>query len=221
VSTPSEGAVPGERPDAAEPAAREPVTSKSPDAGEPAVRQGVTAMQPDAGEPAVREPAQPTGPAASVPLTTTGAAAGAAASPTEPVPPAAAESDSVLPGAHRGGFQRLPTAPVPITSESAPPDPDGEQPEPVMQWIMPPPAPPARGMAGWALAFAVLALIVSLFVGWGFALGIVAIVAAILALRRPLESRAVAVWAIVLGGLSIVYSAGWLVFAGMTAGLFG
>jgi hypothetical protein len=173
--------------------------------------------RPDSGGPAVSVAEVP---AASVPLTTTGAAPSAAASPTEPVPPAAAESGSVLPGAHRGGFQRLPTAPVPITSESAPPDPDGEQAEPVMQWIMPPPAPPARGMASWALAFAILALIVSLFVGWGFPLGIVAIVAAILALRRPLESRAVAVWAIVLGGLSIVYSAGWLVFAGFAAGLF-
>lgn len=90
-----------------------------------------------------------------------------------------------------------------------------------MQWIIPPPAPPARGLAGWALAFAILALIVSLFVGWGFPLGIVAIVAAILALRRPLESRAVAVWAMALGAVSMLYSAGWLVFAGLGAGLIG
>ena len=144
-----------------------------------------------------------------------------------PVAPTAAPAESalgpesVLPGAHRGGFQRLPTAPLPITSESAPHDPDGEQPQPVMQWIMPEPAPLARGLAGWALAFAILALIASLFVGWGFPLGLVAIVAAILALRRPLESRAVAVWALVLGAASIIYSAGWLLFAGTIAGLLG
>jgi len=159
--------------------------------------------RPDAGAPVVPAPAPPVTPA-----------------PTPPVP-AAGEAAPVLPGAHRGGFQRLPTEPVAITSESAPHDPDGEQPQPVMQWIMPEPAQPARGLAGWALAFAILALVASLFVGWGFPLGIVAIVAAIMALRRPIESRAVAVWAIVLGAVSILYSAGWLVFAGTSAGLLG
>lgn len=134
---------------------------------------------------------------------------------------AAVEVESVLPGYHRGGFQRLPTAPVDVTSQSAPADPDGDQPEPVLQWALPQPAPPARGLAAWALAFAVLALIASFFVGFGFPLGIVAIVAGVLALRRPLESRPVAVWAIVLGALSILYSAGWLFFAARSAGLIG
>jgi len=159
----------------------------------------------DAGDDTLRESAPPSTPAPR----------------SEPVPPAAAASETALPGAHRGGFQRLPTAPLPITSVSAPHDPDGEQPQPVMQWIMPEPARPSRGLAGWALAFAIVALIASLFVGWGFPLGIVAIVTAILALLRPLESVPVAVWAIALGAVSIVYSAGWLAFAGFTTGLFG
>ncbi|WP_442574787.1 hypothetical protein ACSBPH_13230 [Microbacterium sp. F51-2R] len=142
-----------------------------------------------------------------------------------PAPPSAqavdpAGSEPVLPGAHRGGFQRLPTGPVGITSQSAPPDPDGEQSEPLVQWAMPVPKP--RGfLAGWALGFSVVGLVVSIFVGWGFPLGIAGIVAAILALRRPLESRGIAIWAIVLGGVSLLYSAGWLVFAAFTSGLAG
>ena len=70
-------------------------------------------------------------------------------------------------------------------------------------------------------AIAIVGLLVSLFVGWGFPIGLVAVVSAILALRRPLESRAVAVWAIALGVLSIVYSAGWLLYAASRANLFG
>ena len=42
-----------------------------------------------------------------------------------------------------------------------------------------------------------------------------------MALRRPLESRALAAWAVVLGVTGLVYSAGWLVFAALTADLFG
>ena len=61
----------------------------------------------------------------------------------------------------------------------------------------------------------------SLFVGWGFPIGLVGVVSAILALRRPLESRAVAVWALVLGIVSVLYSAGWLLFAASRANLFG
>lgn len=70
-----------------------------------------------------------------------------------------------------------------------------------------------RGFAGWALAFAIVGLVVSFFVGWGFVIGVVAIVLGIMALRHPRDSRAVAVWAIVLATLSLVYSAGWLIFA--------
>ena len=70
----------------------------------------------------------------------------------------------------------------------------------------------------WALTLALLGLVVSFFVGWGFPLGLAAVVVAILSLRRPWESRAVAIWALVLGALSVVYSAGWLFYAAALAG---
>ncbi|MFE1645825.1 hypothetical protein [Microbacterium sp. P01] len=127
--------------------------------------------------------------------------------PSPDIAPPAAET--ALPGAHRGGFARLPTAPVEVTS--APAD-AGEQPYAPVQWAVAEPAPP-RGLAGWALAFAVGGLAFALFVGWAFPLGLVGIVVAVLALRRPFESRAVAVWALVLGLLSVLYSAGWLLWA--------
>jgi len=123
-----------------------------------------------------------------------------------------------LPGMHRGGFTRPPTAPVPLTVESAPIAPELEDPS---MWPTPEAPPLRRGLAGWALAIAIVGLLVSLFVGWGFPIGLVAVVSAILALRRPLESRAVAVWAIALGVLSVVYSAGWLLYAAGRANLFG
>ena len=44
---------------------------------------------------------------------------------------------------------------------------------------------------------------------------------AIFALRRPLESRGMAVWAIAIGAVSILYSAGWLLFAASRANLIG
>ena len=131
-----------------------------------------------------------------------------------------AQDASPLPGAHRGGFQRLPTAPVDITVETAPAEPGGEFHPEDTSWTATDSAF-HRGLAGWALAFAIVGLIVSMFVGWGFPIGLVAVVSAIIALRRPLESRPVAVWAIVLGTLSILYSAGWLLFAAMQAHLIG
>ena len=135
---------------------------------------------------------------------------------------ALADEASPLPGAHRGGFQRLPTAPVDVTIVSAPAEPgtDG-QPEPELRWLMPEPVGPHRGLAGWALAFSIAGLIVSLFVGWGFPIGLVGVISAILALRRPLENRAVAIWALVLGTVSVIYSAGWLLYAASRANLFG
>ncbi|MCH6231788.1 hypothetical protein MK786_13640 [Microbacterium sp. CFH 31415] len=130
-----------------------------------------------------------------------------------------ADEASPLPGAHRGGFLRLPTAPVDVTSQSAPPEPGTE--EPAAQWLMPPTDPPHRGFAGWALASSIAGLVVSLFVGWGFPIGLVGVVTAILALRRPLESRPVAIWALVLGVVSILYSAGWLFYAAAQASIIG
>lgn len=116
--------------------------------------------------------------------------------------------DGQLPGVHRGGFARLPTEPIGITLQSAPAEPGTE---PVVQY--PSPQAPPRGFAAGALIFAILGLVVSLFVGWGFPLGMVAIALAIVALRRPFESRGLAVWAIMLGAVSIVYSIGWLAYA--------
>lgn len=158
-------------------------------------------------------PAAPAGPASPAP---DAAAPGAARVIPSTPDIAPADAAPVLPGEHRGGFQRLPTGPVDVTEELAPADPDGEQ--PLVLWAMPEPAPP-RGLAGWALGFSVVGLVASLFVGWGFPLGLVGVVAGILALRRPLESRSVAVWAIVLGAVSVVYSIGWLVFAAVASGL--
>ena len=154
------------------------------------------------------------------------------AEPAPPAPPAAveppspdvtlAEEASPLPGMHRGGFQRLPTAPIDVRIETAPSEPGTEdEGGPVAEWLMPTPAPPRRGLAAWALAFSIGGLLASLFVGWGFPIGLVGIVTAILALRRPLESRAVAVWALVLGIVSVLFSAGWMLFAASRANLFG
>ncbi|MHC2997920.1 hypothetical protein OB08_01005 [Microbacterium sp. HJ5] len=182
--------------------------------------------RPDAGarEPAApgagaREPAAPGG----VPTVPAGAPARPAAPAVEPPSPDVSLADEAtpLPGVHRGGFQRLPTAPVAVTSQSAPAEPGTNEEQAVTaQWAMPAERP-SRGLAGWGLASSILGLIVSLFVGWGFPIGIVGIVTGILALRRPLESRAVAVWAIVVGGVSVLYSAGWLVYAAARASIIG
>ncbi|MDN8548988.1 hypothetical protein PUW81_007700 [Microbacterium sp. NM3R9] len=90
---------------------------------------------------------------------------------------------------------------------------------PRVEWAPEPQVLPRSG--GWALALAIVGLGLSLLVGWAFPLGIAAVVLAILALRRPWESRAVGVWALCLGALSLVYSAGWLVWGAMQAGLIG
>jgi hypothetical protein len=111
-----------------------------------------------------------------------------------------------LPGTHRGGFHRLPTEPVDTAAPAA------AAYEPAAWPEHPEPAPP-RGLAATALAFAITGVFVSFFVGWGFPVGLVAVVIAIVALRRPVESRAIAGWALALGILSVLYSAGWLVWA--------
>lgn len=141
------------------------------------------------------------------------ASAPAVEPPSEDVAPVAAES--ALPGHHRGGFERWPTAPVGVTPTVSAPDLDA----PVL-WAPAEPAAPARGMAAWALGFAITGLVVAMFVGWGFPLGLVAIVTAIVALRRPLESRQIAVWALVLGVVSLAYSAGWILYATSRGPLF-
>src|SRR5688572_27507511 len=63
---------------------------------------------------------------------------------------ALADDASPLPGAHRGGFLRLPTAPVAVVSQSAPAEPGTEEdPEPPAKWLMPPTEGPHRGLGAW------------------------------------------------------------------------
>ncbi|WP_336630957.1 MULTISPECIES: hypothetical protein [unclassified Microbacterium] len=150
-------------------------------------------------------------------------AASAPAAPPAPTSPAgprvdvpsediAAAETSALPGEHRGGFRREMTEPVPITASVRT---DAE-------WAAPPPATAALPRsAPWALFFGLSALAVSFVVGWGFPIGLVGIGFAIVALRRPWESRQMAVWALCLCLASLVYSAGWLWWASTQGPLFG
>ncbi|WP_438353754.1 hypothetical protein [Microbacterium sp. CJ88] len=133
--------------------------------------------------------------------------------PSADVAPAAAAPG--LPGEHRGGFSRLPTAPVGV---AAPVDPEAQRP---LEWAPPETSRPPRGLAGWALVFAIAGLAFALFVGWGFPIGLVAIVVGVVAVRRPIENRMAAVWAICLGAVSVLYSAGWLLWAATRMNLFG
>ncbi|MFT4051715.1 MAG: hypothetical protein QM677_05625 [Microbacterium sp.] len=122
--------------------------------------------------------------------------------------------DSVpLPGGHRGGFSRELTEPVPITTTA----------HDEVGWAEAAPivSPPMPRSAPWALVFGILGLTASFLVGWAFLIGVVGAVLAIAALRRPWESRAVAVWALCLSVQSLVYSAGWLWWASTQGPLFG
>jgi len=147
--------------------------------------------------------------------------------PSADVAPA---DSAALPGVHRGGFQRELTEPVPVAVPlvpsagsplASPPGvaATGWAPEPDVRWAPEPEVLPRS--APWALTLAVLGLIVSLLVGWGFLIGLAGAVLAIVALRRPWESRAVAVWALCLSVLSLAYSAGWLWWASTQGPLFG
>lgn len=151
-----------------------------------------------------------------VPPTAPPAAVPPAAGPSPKVEPPSADvapgATAALPGAHRGGFQREFTEPVPITATTHT-EPD---------WKAEPEAPPPLPRsAPWALVFGILGLIASFLVGWGFLIGFVGAGLAIAALRRPWESRELAVWALCLSLLSLVYSAGWLWWASTQGPLFG
>ncbi|MGO2748113.1 hypothetical protein [Microbacterium sp.] len=121
-----------------------------------------------------------------------------------------------MPGARRGEYTRMPTGPIGIepTVASGPADSAGT---PTMQWdpASLAPADDNARLAPWALVAAVVALVTSWFVGWGIPLAVIAVVAAIMSLRRPVESRAIATWALVLGIAATIFSLGWLVWAGM------
>lgn len=131
--------------------------------------------------------------------------------PSEDVAPA--EEPPPLPGEHRGGFERELTEPVGIL------EPVVVGPEVEVRWAPPEPVLPRSG--GWALLFGILGLVLSLLVGWGFPIGITGVVLAILALRRPWDRRGFALWGLGLSLLSLVYSAGWLLWASSQGPLFG
>ena len=130
----------------------------------------------------------------------------------------AARPEARVPGVPAASFSRLPTGPVDaVTASHDEPDPTA----PLPQWMIAPPIAPHRGLGAWGLGFSLAGLLSSLFVGWGFPISLVGIVLAGIALRRPLESRAVAGWAMALGILGLVYSAGWLLWAATRMNLFG
>lgn len=153
--------------------------------------------------------------------------------PTEPVPPSptpaspprierpSGEVESPagsarLPGARRDGYTRLPTGPVGIEPVVVS-GPDADDPHGRTAWE------PAETqmvvddarLAPWALLASIVALGASFFVGWGLPVAVVAVIASIMSLRRPIESRGMGRWALVLGLTATVYSLGWLVWAGM------
>lgn len=157
------------------------------------------------------------------PAATTASVAGAA------VPPARIDEPSAeverptgaarLPGARRDGYTRLPTGPVGIEPvivtgpmlDEVRRDTDW-QPTTDTGTVA---AVDDTRLAPWALMAAIVALASSFFVGWGLPIAVIAVVASIMSLRRPVESRAIARWALVLGLCATVYSLGWLVWAGM------
>jgi hypothetical protein len=120
-----------------------------------------------------------------------------------------------IPGSRRDGYTKLPTGPVgiePVVVSG--PDIDAAD---DTEWEPQTGATPTDDtrLAPWALLAAIVALGASFFVGWGIPVAVVSVIAAIMSLRRPVESRAIARWALVLGLCATVYSLGWLVWAGM------
>ena len=186
-----------------DPASPDPASSAPPSPG-----PASSAPLPEPPAPSVPSPGAPSPGPVSPPV------AGAHPGPATPLAPrveppspdvVAAGETWVLPGAHRGGFSRELTAPVDVTRLQHDEVEVGEG------WAESPPMP--RGTrAGWTLGLAIAGLVVSIFVGWGFPLGITALILGILALRSPIEKRPVAIWGIVLAAVSLLYSAGWLMW---------
>lgn len=121
---------------------------------------------------------------------------------------------AVLPGASNG-YGTLPTAPPSADRTDAVHPDAGEL--PTAQWEPSTDAEPVDDarLAPWALVAAIVALATSMFVGWGVPVAIIAVIAAIMCLRRPIENRSVAIWALVLGLCATLFSAGWLLWAAM------
>ncbi|MBN7793353.1 DUF4190 domain-containing protein [Microbacterium esteraromaticum] len=126
------------------------------------------------------------------------------------------EGAASLPGASKG-YGELPTGPVPTdATRFTAPEADEFTPR---EWT-PEPADDGR-LAPWALFAAIVALATSMFVGWGIPVAIVAVIASIMSLRSPVETRGVAVWALVLGCCATLFSAGWLIWATMQFEMMG
>jgi hypothetical protein len=144
----------------------------------------------------------------------------AAPSGAVPAPVAASTVNESGPGAVSVLGLDIPAVVDPEPGAPTPHAPDAaSQTSPELAWAPPAPRrPPA--LAGWALAVAITGLIVSLVVGWGFPVGIIAIITAIAALRRPGRRRQAAGWALALGILSILYSALWIAVAASRGALF-
>ncbi|MFG6446422.1 hypothetical protein ACFXQA_14255 [Microbacterium sp. P07] len=148
--------------------------------------------------------------------------------PPPPLPDLAAVSASIerprLASPAPRAVAHAPVAPVSAVPVAAAPV--GEAPavetgESLAQWAPAEPRAPRPVVGPWALGLAIVALAASFVVGWGLPVGLTAILVAIVALRRPVERRGVAVWALVLGVLSVLYSAGWLLWAAWQSGLIG
>lgn len=129
------------------------------------------------------------------------------------VPTQAAE----LPGTHRGGFTRPPTAPVDVREQVA----EHEELPATTATLPTTDAGAPANFATLSLGFAVVALIVAIVVGWGFPIGVGAVVLGVMSLRGRVESRPIAAWGVALGALSLMYSAGWLMYAGIQSGWIG
>lgn len=122
-----------------------------------------------------------------------------------------------LPGVHRGGFSRAPTAPVDVWTQAA----EHQDIEPTTATLPVADAGAPANFAALSIGFAAVALVVSIVVGWGFPIGAGAVVLGVMSLRGRVESRPLAVWGVSLGALSLLYSAGWLVYAGIQSGWIG
>lgn len=126
------------------------------------------------------------------------------------------QGSASVPGA-RNGYGELPAEPVDVQPVTSGPDLDAEAFAAATEWEPSTdsiPVDDAR-LAPWALFAAIVALSTSMFVGWGIPVAIVAVISAIMSLRRPLENRGVAIWALVLGLAATLFSAGWLIWAAM------
>lgn len=126
-------------------------------------------------------------------------------------------AETALPGMHRGGFTRPPTAPLDLGAF----DPQGPQVEfvPTTGTVATPvSAVRPANFAALGLGFSIVGLIAAIVVGLALPIAVTGAVLGAMSLRRRVESRSLASWAIALGVLGVLYSAGWLAWAAYRAG---